>query len=226
LQRLQRRVAFERLLARLFAGDSPPWLLKGAYALELYLAGRARSTPDLDLSVPDPERLTPAEAETSYLDLAYERLGQAAERDLGDGLLFALQRPKSERTGAPGGGTRCSVKARVAGRIYARFYLDLGLGDPVLDPPDWVEGEPWLGFAGIPAARVALCPATQQSAEKVHAYTFPWQDRDNTRVKDLVDLVLLASSGSLEPERLKLALEATFAARDTHPLLEQLPEPP
>lgn len=44
LQRLQRRVAFERLLARLFAQDDPPWLLKGGYALELRLADRARST--------------------------------------------------------------------------------------------------------------------------------------------------------------------------------------
>ena len=29
LQRLRRRVAFERLLARLFADEKPPWLLKG-----------------------------------------------------------------------------------------------------------------------------------------------------------------------------------------------------
>ena len=52
LQRLQRRTAFERLLARLLAGDDPPWLLKGGYALELRLQDRARSTLDLDLSVP------------------------------------------------------------------------------------------------------------------------------------------------------------------------------
>ena len=57
LQRLQRRVAFERLLARLFVGDDPPWLLKGGYALELRFHDRARSTLDLDLSVPDPARL-------------------------------------------------------------------------------------------------------------------------------------------------------------------------
>jgi hypothetical protein len=51
LQRLQRRVAFERLLARLFVQDDPPWLLKGGYALELRLEERARSTLDLDISV-------------------------------------------------------------------------------------------------------------------------------------------------------------------------------
>lgn len=57
LQRLRRRVAFERLLARLFADQVPPWFLKGGYALELRMAHRARSTRDLDLTVPDPGRL-------------------------------------------------------------------------------------------------------------------------------------------------------------------------
>ena len=33
LQRLQRQVAFERPLARLFADEIPPWLLKGGYSL-------------------------------------------------------------------------------------------------------------------------------------------------------------------------------------------------
>ena len=57
LQRLRRRVAFERLLARLFTQEDPPWILKGGYALELRLGDQARSTLDLDLSVPDPARL-------------------------------------------------------------------------------------------------------------------------------------------------------------------------
>lgn len=35
LRRLYRWVAFERLLARLFAPTSPPWVLKGGYALEV-----------------------------------------------------------------------------------------------------------------------------------------------------------------------------------------------
>jgi predicted nucleotidyltransferase component of viral defense system len=57
LERLRRETALERMLARLFVSDDPPWLLKGGYALELRLADRARSTLDLDISVPDPERL-------------------------------------------------------------------------------------------------------------------------------------------------------------------------
>jgi hypothetical protein len=96
----------------------------------------------------------------------------------------------------------------------------------VLDQPDWVDGSPFLSFAGIPAARVALYPPAQQFAEKAHVYTFPWQDRDNTRVKDLVDLMLLVDSGRLEPDHVKRALGATFETRKTHPLPPRLPEPP
>ena len=229
LQRLQRQVAFERLLARLFVGDDPLWLLKGGYALELRLTDQARSTLDLDMSVPEPERLAlraaPGE-ELSATQVVYERLQQAAHRNLNDGFEFLVGRPRGERTGAPRGGMRCSVEARVAGRRFARFHLDMGLGDAVLGQPDWVEGRGFLDFAGIPAARIALYPVAQQFAEKVHAYTFPWQDRDNTRVKDLVDLVLLLRSGQLKPERVKQALRATFEIRGTHSLPAQVPMPP
>jgi len=229
LQRLQRRVAFERLLARLFQQDDPPWLLKGGYALELRLQDRARSTLDLDMSVIDPDRLpllTTTGENIPRVQAIYEHLQQAAAHDLNDGFEFLISRPREEPIGAPGGGVRCSVKARVAGRTFVQFHLDVGLGDVVLGQPDWVQGSPLLSFAGIPAARVALYPAAQQFAEKVHAYTFPWQDRDNTRVKDLVDLVLLVDSGLLVPERVRRALKATFETRGTHPLPAQLPDPP
>jgi hypothetical protein len=102
----------------------------------------------------------------------------------------------------------------------------VGLGDVVLGQPEWVEGSPFLDFAGIPASRVALYPLEQQFAEKVHAYTFPWQERVNTRVKDLVDLVLLVDSDLIDPDRVRQAVTVTFETRKTHRLPTQLPEPP
>lgn len=50
LNRLRRQVAFDRLLARLFLEEPPPWVLKGGYALELRFKA-ARSTVDIDLTV-------------------------------------------------------------------------------------------------------------------------------------------------------------------------------
>jgi hypothetical protein len=43
IQGLQLKVAIERLLARLFDGDDPPWL-KGGYAMERRFRPRARTT--------------------------------------------------------------------------------------------------------------------------------------------------------------------------------------
>ncbi|HNS51848.1 MAG TPA: nucleotidyl transferase AbiEii/AbiGii toxin family protein [Anaerolineae bacterium] len=229
LQRLRRRVGFERLLARLFADQVPPWFLKGGYALELRMAYRARSTRDLDLTVPDPGRLDlPTEAGLSQAsaEKLHENLQLAAARDLGDGFRFVVRTPRGELAGAPGGGIRCAVEAHPAGRAFAQFHVDVGVGDPMVGEPEWVSGEPILAFAGIPEVRIPVVPAAQQFAEKIHAYTFPWQDRDNTRVKDLVDLVLLVHSGLLGTREVRQALEATFRARATHPLQAELPEPP
>jgi predicted nucleotidyltransferase component of viral defense system len=229
LLRLRRRVAFERLLARLFLDPDPPWLLKGGYALELRLAYQARSTRDLDLSVSEPKRLDLSSEEgisQARADKLHEHLQLAAERNLGDAFRFLIRAPRSELTGAPGGGVRCGVEARLAGRIFAQFHVDVGLGDPKLGEPAWVEGDPLLNFAGIPAVRIPVVPAEQQFAEKIHAYTFPWQDRDNTRVKDLVDLVLLVHSDLVEAAQARQALHVTFRCRATHPLTAELPKPP
>ncbi|MDP2865750.1 MAG: nucleotidyl transferase AbiEii/AbiGii toxin family protein, partial [Elusimicrobiota bacterium] len=50
LQRLMREVAFDRLLARLFARKDAAWILKGGYALELRMK-EARATKDIDLAL-------------------------------------------------------------------------------------------------------------------------------------------------------------------------------
>lgn len=102
----------------------------------------------------------------------------------------------------------------------------MGLGDAVLDPPEWVETSDLLDFAGIPAVQVALFPLAQQIAEKIHAYTFPWHGWSNTRVKDLVDLVLLLQLEQVDSERVRQALAASFKTRGTHPVPDELPVPP
>jgi len=48
LQRVRRKVAFERFLARLFSVQPYPWVLKGGYALEVRFEV-ARATKDMDL---------------------------------------------------------------------------------------------------------------------------------------------------------------------------------
>lgn len=83
-----------------------------------------------------------------------------------------------------------------------------------------------LVFAGIAAPVFPSIAREEHFAQKIHAYTFPRTDRPNSRVKDLVDLVLLIESGRLDHERLKGDLADTFAHRATHPLPPALEPPP
>ena len=50
LVRLRKSVAFDRLLARLFAVAPDRWVLKGGLALDYRLGGKARTTMDVDLA--------------------------------------------------------------------------------------------------------------------------------------------------------------------------------
>lgn len=94
LMRLRRQVAFDRLLARLFAQPDAPWMLKGGYTFELRLGGRARATKDLDFSVPDFHRLIASGAEPlAPAAIVRERLQDVAAADLGDGFVFRFGAP-------------------------------------------------------------------------------------------------------------------------------------
>lgn len=83
-----------------------------------------------------------------------------------------------------------------------------------------------LGFAGIPLTRVPCNPPAQQLAEKLHAYTRPHHGRPGSRVKDLIDILLLGELAPLSATALRSAVEATFETRGTHQPPVELPEPP
>ena len=60
VMRLRKRVAFERFLARLAVVDPQRWVLEGAFALDLRLGLRTRTTKDIDLAGADDERIATA----------------------------------------------------------------------------------------------------------------------------------------------------------------------
>src|SRR5260370_6913498 len=127
---------------------------------------------------------------------------------------------------APYGGARFPVEARLDGRIFVGFHLDVGIGDAVMEPLEVIEGRDWLGFAGIASPSLYMIPREQQFAEKLHAYTLPRQGAANTRVRDLVDMVLLIQSGTLAKAKFAEAIRVTFDRRGTHAVPTSLPQPP
>ncbi len=226
LMRLRRQVAFDRILARLFAEPSPPWTLKGGYSFELRLGAAARATNDLDLTIPSLSQLDADEVVRSPHVAIRDALQDAAERDLQDGFIFRIGEQIAELDAAPEGGARYPIEARLDVRVFATFHIDVGIGDPIIAPPEWLTGQDTLSFAGISPVHAAVLAREQQFAEKIHAYSLPRGSRANTRVKDLVDLLLLLDLGIPDAERVQRALEATFVRRRTHALPDSLEPPP
>jgi nucleotidyltransferase AbiEii toxin of type IV toxin-antitoxin system len=221
LNRLRRHVSFDRLLARLFRIESPPWVLKGGYALELRFKA-ARSTIDIDLAL---QRIPAVAGGDSATGIVQEMLQRAANIALGDWFEYKIGPPILDLDAAPYGGARYSIEARMDARIFARFHLDAGIGDAVMQPLEVLECRDWLGFAGIEKCQVLVIAREQQFAEKLHAYTLP-RSNPNSRVKDLVDLALLSGSGDLNRQRLLDALRLTFERRATHLMPAELAAPP
>jgi hypothetical protein len=91
-------------------------------------------------------------------------------------------------------GYRYRGECRLAGKIYGQpFGIDVAFGDPISGDPDVVVANDVLGFASISPPALPLYPIDTHIAEKLHAYTMP-RRRPNTRVKDLPDIALLATS--------------------------------
>lgn len=224
IQRLRRRVAFDRFLARLFSADTQDrcaWFLKGGYAMELRMH-QARSTKDIDLTMV----VTSQEAGTGRgTDHVRDLLMEACSVKVPDGFVFLVGESVLDLDGPPEGGRRYPVHATMGGRTFARFRVDVGIGDALIDVPDRVAGEGWFDFAGLPRPEFRMISTEQQFAEKIHAYSLPRQERDNSRAKDLVDLVLLQAA-DMEPTRLRRSIRKTFERRNTHPIPAALPEPP
>lgn len=212
LVRLRKMVAFERFLARLIADRPKAWLLKGGLALQWRLPERARTTQDLDMLLVEPPE-----------DL-HAALVRAALLEMEDWFRY-LVRPTRVQVRVAGG-LRFSVRAILDGRPFESFHLDVGWGDPVVEPPEELSAPSLLEFAEIAPVTMPCYPITQHLAEKVHAYTQPYASGQSSRVKDLVDIVLIGGMGAIDAATLREALQTTFRASRTHELPQALPDPP
>ncbi len=219
LSRLRRRVVFERIVSRIESAEPGRWVVKGGMALEVRLAGRARTTKDLDLGLRE-DKVDAAELR--------DRLIDALATDLdSDGFVFTVGPPGE--LGADEAGRcswRFSVRASLAGRPFDGLKLDVAPRAEELDPIERVVLHSSLSFAGIEGRSVDLIDVNRHAAEKIHAYTRVYGERPSTRVRDLVDLVLLIENGLLDGARVAAAINAAFSQRMTHPVPAVLPDPP
>lgn len=212
IQALRKYLAFDRVLARLTAVAPDAWLLKGGVALE-YRLEHARTTTDIDISA------------RIGLGEMIDTLEAATAVELDD--YFALRLGEYSR---PVEGVE-TYRFRMTvlyenGRTFEELAIDIGFADAWLGEPQVLQGPPLLDFAGIEPATVRTISLEQHLAEKIHAYTKRYGNRESTRVKDLVDMALLASDSGLVHAAVAQALRETFSARGTHDVPSTLPPPP
>jgi len=204
------------VLSRLANDDS--WVLKGGFLLEARLPNVARSTRDLDLV---------REGSSAQIEEALLRALSATHEN--DFFRFVITRSTLLSQDSVGlSGFRFGVEATLDGRTFERIRIDVvermvevrgGTEAMTIDSP--ITGVE-LGPAHVLAVDVA-----QHAAENFHAMSRIYAgNRPSTRVKDLVDVVLLAEAGLLPHPHLLDRLLVVFHERDGVAPDDQLPPPP
>jgi len=219
VDRLRRRVLFERVASRLQAAEPGRWVVKGGMALEMRLPDGARLTKDLDLGLRD--------LEIDPDDLRNRLIESLTADPAGDRFVMAVGPVK--RLAADGRGHptwRASVAAALAGRRFGAIKLDISPRAHELDMTEVMELPNSLAFAGVRTAQIEVIDVHRHAAEKLHAIQRTFSDRENTRMRDLVDIVILVEHGLLDPAKLGPAMSSVWEDREGVAPPRELREPP
>lgn len=237
LQRLRRDAAFEVFTRRVAASGF--FVLKGAHALELRsleldeLGRIARSTKDLDFlaRVKIPDEIMSSENTKDrigkFLIRTLRELSQPPI-DSNDRFEFVLNGIVKEidAQGPSACGFRVEVECRLGQENWEKFLIDIVFGDALVTEIDEIKTGRLIAMAGIAPGNIQVISTAQHFAEKLHAYTFPRPEGENTRAKDLIDMTTLVRRHSLSPAACARAIHIVFAHRATHPIPAKLSPPP
>ncbi|MGH3349560.1 MAG: nucleotidyl transferase AbiEii/AbiGii toxin family protein [Nocardioides sp.] len=201
-----RQARFDRFLSRVFAdGEHSEWLLKGGMSM-LARVPHSRTTKDMDL----------AAQHAADLDSAIHALTNLVDADLGDHLTFRLvgSAPTGLGDNQPGVATRRFTFACFDADHDTQIdtmTVDVVVGPPPVGRPEIVEPANRLHLRKpLITHPYRLYPVVDQIADKVCATmdtNYPGGKR-SSRVKDLVDLVVLAHTQTVELAELRSAIEA------------------
>lgn len=211
---VRRHAALERLLARLTKVAPGRWALKGGLALDTRLGDRARVSLDLDVD------------HVGGADAARGELQHATVEDLGDRFGFAVIGAEDLSES----GLRLAVRYRLESGLAGRPFEPLQV-DVTIAPPEPWDAQPAqrpgvLAEFGLEPIELLLVPIERQIAEKLHACTRTYKGGPTTRVRDLVDLVLIRQYEHVDATSLRVAIERTFTRRGTHAVPGRFPPPP
>lgn len=204
---LQRQFAYDRALARLFtAEDAERWVLKGAGALLARLE-RARHSLDIDLYYDE---------QSAAADDAVSALRLALDRDIGDHFQFEVIKivPLQEEAK----GSRVHVQARLGPKAYAGFQIDVVVGTAMSGQPDVVPPLTPVQIDGLVRPPYRAFPLADHVADKfcaiITGHSRAGVVNSSSRIKDLVDIALIAQAQELPGSALRAAILAGTAHRN------------
>jgi hypothetical protein len=205
LSEIQRQFGYDRLLARCFSVAPDHWVLKGAGALLARLDG-ARHSKDIDLFYANrPGELTEA----------LENLHRALATDLGDHFRFEVVRLTELPEAAKG--RRIHVRSTLGPSTFSTFHVDVVVGTAMSGEPDEVAPLVPVDVPGLVRTTYRAFPIADHVADKLCAtaetHDHAGRQRASTRVKDLVDLALIARTQKIIGPRLRTAIQVGFAHR-------------
>ncbi|MEU2612256.1 nucleotidyl transferase AbiEii/AbiGii toxin family protein [Micromonospora sp. NPDC007271] len=206
LDELQRQFAYDRALARLFrSDDADRWVLKGAGALLARLT-TARHSKDVDVFF---------NATDADVNDAVDALRAALRIDLGDHFAFDVTRVAPLQEEARG--ARVHVNARLGPTSFAGFHIDVVVGTVMTGTPDVVAPLTPLNIEGLVRPNYRVFPIADHLADKLCAtigtYARDGQPARSTRVKDLVDIAIIAITHAISADTLRTAVVSNAAMR-------------
>ncbi|WP_369800685.1 nucleotidyl transferase AbiEii/AbiGii toxin family protein [Alloactinosynnema sp. L-07] len=104
----------------------------------------------------------------------------------------------------------------MADKPFGRIQLDVSPRTHELHATDKLAIPSSLAFAGIPAVEVEAVDIHRHAAEKFHGMLRDFGERENSRVRDLVDLTILLEHGLLVPEQTAAAVRIRMAGTQRH----------
>ncbi len=201
LPHLQRQIAYDRLLERLYFVNKS-WVVKGATALLARGIG-VRGTLDVDVY------------REAAQDTVVEDVRSAADLDLGDWFRFELGAAQPMEDAVKG--MRIPVNAYIGLTVWASFRLDLVGSDlQMTGDPEPVPPLVRVLMADVEQHGYRAYPLVDHVADKVVAILQRYGDSllPSTRYKDLVDLVSIVTVASVEAVAQTAALLSEAKRRD------------
>ena len=193
-----RQAHFDRLLCRVFSqGAQSDWVLKGGTGM-LARIPNTRATKDIDLFA------------TGYtLDQALAALRQLAAVDLGDYFRFEYvshsesvagdQQPYAE-------GYRVAFQAFLGTKQLGDIGVDLVVSVGGVTGVEVIEPANRIDLPRLTTFPYRLYPVERQIADKVCATIAVYSSGPSSREKDLVDLVAIANTQTVDATRVRTAI--------------------